>query len=66
MTFPGRDLAKIGLPPQIIGALIVVIALFLRHFGHEPLGWTFVKLGGATHVVGDTLFFFQMKKQKCL
>jgi hypothetical protein len=62
-----KDLAKIGLPMQIVGfvvALVTLIVLMARA-GAGPLELIFVA-SFAVHFAGDALFFFQMKRQGCL
>ena len=54
-----KDLGKIGFPFQVAGAVIYVLGLIL----HD---WPLVYAGEIAHLVGDTLFFFQMKRQGCL
>ena len=58
-SWTGTDWAKIGLPLQILGFIALVAALFWRE-------WWLSGTGLAMHIVGDSFFFFQMKKQGCL
>jgi len=56
-----KDLAKIGLPLQIVGFIVAAGALCFAHAPH----WIFVT-AFAVHFAGDALFFFEMKRQGCL
>jgi hypothetical protein len=53
------DLARIGLPLQVIGFGIMPYGLIARNL---PTIW----IGFFVHFVGDALFFIQMKRQKCI
>lgn len=70
-VYPPPDLARIGLPLQIGGAAGMGLGLaMLRAVSqgwHFEVSWWWVGMAGlVTHIIGDALFFFQMRRQRCL
>ena len=61
-----RDLAKIGLPLQIGGAAAAAVGFAIGLGINLFAGLWMMGAGLAVHIVGDTFFYFQMKRQGCI
>jgi len=61
-----KDLAKIGLPLQIGGAVAAAIGFAIGLKVDLFAGLLTMGAGMAVHIVGDAFFYFQMKRQGCI
>ncbi len=61
-----KDLAAIGLPMQIGGAVAAAVGFAIGLSADLLAGLLTMGVGMAVHIVGDAFFFFQMKRQKCI